>query len=209
MRDVADPFGIGYAGNSLNIMQGNTRVNNAVEYQSPRYRGWSADIEYGAGEQPGDAKHGRTISTALAYTQGKVSGHIAQHRREHASTGDHTNNSLFAMKVNLEGAAVSLAHAQNRGFGGLRSKDTMLGLTVPFGQHRLLGSVIVHRDRVPASGEAQQFAIAYVYCLSKRTELYAAYAHINNHSGSKFTVGNGTELGSGNTATNLGIRHSF
>jgi len=209
MRDVADPFGIGYAGNSLNIMAGNTRVNNMVEYQSPRVGDWSADIGYGAGEIAGDSSLGRTISTALAYTHGIVSLYAAEHRREQTTMKDHTSNSLFVAKVNLDTVAVSVAHAQNLGFGGARSHDSLLGVTVPFGRHKLLGSVIVHHDRVPVSGTAQQYGIAYVYSLSKRTELYAAYAHINNHSATKFTVGNGTDVGSGNTATNLGIRHNF
>ena len=209
MRDVADPFGIGFAGNSLNVMVGNTRVNNMLEYQSPRYGDWTADIGYGAGEIPGDASLGRTMSAALAYTRGVVSLYAVQHRHEHASLKDHASNSLFVVKLNLDTVAVSVAHAQNLGFGGARSHDSLVGMTVPFGRHKLLGSVIVHRDRLPVAGKAQQYAIAYVYGLSKRTELYAAYAHINNHSGTRFTVGNGTDVGSGDTATNLGIRHNF
>jgi len=209
MRDVADPFGIGFAGNSLNVMVGNTRVNNMVEYQSPHFGRWTADIGYGAGEIPGDSSLGRTMSAALAYTQGIFSLHAVQHRREQTSMKDHTSNSLFVARLNLDAVAVSVAHAQNLGFGGARSHDSLLGITAPFGRHKLLGSVILHRDRLPVSGKAQQYAIAYVYGLSKRTELYAAYGHINNHSATKFTVGNGTDVGAGDTATNLGIRHNF
>ena len=209
MRDVADPFGIGYAGNSLNIMAGNTRVNNMMEYQSPLYGGWSADIGYGMGETPGDSRLGRTISIALGYTHGVASLYAVQHRHEQTFGSDHAQNSLLVAKLNLNTAIVSAAHAQNIGFGGTRSHDSLLGVTVPFGRDKLLGSVIVHRDRLPVSGKAQQYGIAYVHGLSKRTELYAAYAHINNHSATPFTVGNGTDVGSGHTATNLGIRHNF
>lgn len=209
MRDVADPFGIGYAGNSLNIMVGNTRVNNMMEYQSPLYGGWSADIGYGMGETPGDSRLGRTISAALAYTHGILSLHAVQHRREQTSGSDHAQNSLLVAKLNLNTVTVSVAHAQNTGFGGTRSHDSLLGITVPFGRDKILGSVIAHRDRVPVAGKAQQVGIAYVHGLSKRTELYVAYAHINNHSATQFTVGNGTDVGSGHTATNLGIRHNF
>jgi predicted porin len=149
------------------------------------------------------------MSAALAYTRGVVSLYAVQHRREHTTLKDHAGNSLFVVKLNLDTVAVSVAHARNLGFGGARGHDSLVGMTVPFGRHKLLGSVIVHRDRLPVSGKAQQYGIAYVYSLSKRTELYAAYAHINNHSATRFTVGNGTDVGSGDTATNLGIRHNF
>ena len=49
----------------------------------------------------------------------------------------------------------------------------------------------------------------YLYALSKRTDLYAAYADIDNRNGATFTVGNATERGSGDRALNLGIRHNF
>lgn len=203
MRDVADPFGIGYAGNSLNIMAGNIRVNNMLEYQSPRYRGWAADLAYGAGEAPGDSRRERSIGAALAYTQGVVSLHAAHHQRENATASDRTRNTLLVAKLNFNAAIVSVAHARNHGFGGTRSHDSLLGVTVPLGRHKLLASVIVHSE------DARQYAAAYIYSLSKRTELYAAYGHISNHAGAAFKVGNGTDSGSGNRAANLGVRHNF
>lgn len=45
--------------------------------------------------------------------------------------------------------------------------------------------------------------------LSKRTDLYAAYAVINNRNGAAFKVGNATDSGSGDKAFNLGVRHNF
>lgn len=45
--------------------------------------------------------------------------------------------------------------------------------------------------------------------LSKRTGLYAPYAHINNRKGAGYTVANNTEAGSGHTGYNLGLRHTF
>jgi len=64
-------------------------------------------------------------------------------------------------------------------------------------------------DRTAFDQDAGAVGLGYLYPLSKRTELYAAYGHIRNHNGAGYTVANNSESGSGSTAYNLGIRHSF
>ncbi|MGH8809111.1 MAG: porin [Noviherbaspirillum sp.] len=64
-------------------------------------------------------------------------------------------------------------------------------------------------DDTAANRDSSQWALAYVYALSKRTDLYASYARVSNKNGAVFTVGNNTETGSGNKALNFGVRHSF
>jgi predicted porin len=64
-------------------------------------------------------------------------------------------------------------------------------------------------DRTRFDQDAREWGIGYLYALSKRTGLYAAYAHINNKNGAGYTVANNTEPGTGNTGYNLGIRQTF
>jgi predicted porin len=64
-------------------------------------------------------------------------------------------------------------------------------------------------DRSAANQDARQYGIAYLYGLSKRTDLYAAYGRINGHNGAPFTVGNATDDGKGQRAFNLGLRHQL
>jgi predicted porin len=45
--------------------------------------------------------------------------------------------------------------------------------------------------------------------MSRRTDFYAAYSHINNRNGAGYTVGNASSAGRGNSALNLGMRHAF
>jgi hypothetical protein len=63
--------------------------------------------------------------------------------------------------------------------------------------------------RTSFNQDANSVGLGYLYPLSKRTGLYAAYGHIWNHNGAGYTVANNSEAGTGNTAYNLGIRHSF
>ena len=89
------------------------------------------------------------------------------------------------------------------------SADLMLGATVPVGPHRVLFSYVRRDDRRAANGDATQIGIGYTYALSKRSTLYAAYAHIDNRNGAAYLVGNATDNGTGNQAWNLGLRHTF
>jgi predicted porin len=85
----------------------------------------------------------------------------------------------------------------------------MLGVTVPFGQSTVLASYVRHNDKSVANADANQLGVGYYYALSKRTSLYGAYAHISNKNGAFYPVGNATDVGTGNSAVNLGIVHNF
>lgn len=68
---------------------------------------------------------------------------------------------------------------------------------------------LAHERQSRFDQDARSCGIGYLYALSKRTGLYAAYAHISNRNGAGYTVGNNSEAGSGNTGYDLGIRHTF
>ena len=209
MRDVSDPFCAGFAGRAGNIMVSNTRLDNMAAYASPKFHGLSADLAMGFGEQAGDSKKNRALSTALNFTDGALTASLAWHQQQNASAADHSSNALLAMRYNFGVAEVSAGYADNRGLAGARSNDAILGLGIPFGPWRVIASVIRHDDTRASARDASQWALGATYALSKRTDLYAAYARISNKNGAAFKVGNATYDGSGNAGANLGIRHGF
>jgi predicted porin len=209
VRDVADPFCVGFAGTASNIMATNTRVDNMAGYASPKFHGFSAGLGIGFGEQPGDTRKNRALSTALNYAEGALSASLAWHQQQNASATDDVRNALLTVRYNFGVAEVSAGRADNRGLAGARSADTILGVSVPFGPWRMLASVIRHDDQNATARDASQWALGATYALSKRTDVYAAYARISNKNGAAFKVGNATGDGTGNTGANLGIRHSF
>lgn len=89
------------------------------------------------------------------------------------------------------------------------SRDYLIGATVPLGNGSLMASAIHKDDRNDANRDANQFGVAYSYNLSKRTSAYVAAAKIKNKNGASYTVGNNTDVGSGDRAYNIGVRHSF
>jgi predicted porin len=89
------------------------------------------------------------------------------------------------------------------------STDVLMGVTVPLGPHTVVASYVRKNDKGASNRDSDQWALGYRYSLSKRTDLYAAYARINNKNGAAYTVGSAIEAGSGDKAFDLGIRHSF
>lgn len=210
LKDVGDPFGaVSTAGRAGNIMTLNTRTDNMVQYGSPTVAGLRAEIGYALGEVADDSSKNRTMSASLGYTRGGLRVQASYHRVDNASGTDAVRNTLLAARYKLKRLTAHLAHARNNGLAGADSRDTLAGVSAPFGPHRFMLSHIRHEDRTRLGQDARQWGLGYFYGLSKRTDLYAAYAVISNENGARFTVGNPTERGSGDRAANLGIRHTF
>lgn len=210
LRDVADPFCDGLAGAITNVFVGNTRVDNMVSYASPKVAGLSAELAYGAGEVAGDASANRTLGASATYSEGPLTVVLVHHQRENPTATAHSRNTLLTARYMFaNGVTGHVAHAVNRDLLGNGSKDTLLGGTVRLGPGKFIASAIYHQDDSAADRDARQYAVGYLYSLSKRTDLYTAYGHVNNRNGATFKIGNATDSGSGATGVNLGMRHVF
>ncbi|GAA4015156.1 porin [Actimicrobium antarcticum] len=233
---LADPFGTGMAGDAANLMPNTgdaaSRMNNAIKYVSPNLSGFTGELAYGFGEVAGDTKAARQYGAALGYANGPIAVRLGYHNRNNDTatvTGTSTaKDTLLAMTYDFNVAKLHLGYGVNKGTNSspLRntanpygsavaptastdSRDMLVGVTVPFGVHTLLGSYIRKNDRTALNQDANQWALGYRYAFSKRTELYAAYARISNDNGAGYTVGSAIEAGSGDKAFNLGVRHTF
>jgi predicted porin len=234
--DFADPFGTGLAGDAVNILpntgDAQSRMNNTVKYATPNLSGFAGELAYGFGEVAGDTSAKRQIGASVGYTGGPFAVRLGYHNLNNATApnqpGNNAKNTILAATYNFEVAKVHLAYGVDKGTGSspLRntlnaygrptaptastdSTDALLGVTVPFGQHTVLASYIRKNDKTALNQDADQWAIGYRYALSKRTDLYTAYARIKNKNGAGYTVGSAIEAGSGDKAFNLGVRHTF
>ncbi|MDO8051610.1 porin [Janthinobacterium sp. SUN211] len=90
------------------------------------------------------------------------------------------------------------------------SNNILVGATVPVGPAgTVMASFIRTNDKAATNADADQWAVGYSYALSKRTSTYASYAKIKNKNGAGYTVGNNSNVGTGDKAFNVGVRHSF
>jgi predicted porin len=209
VRDIVDPFCTGLAGNVQNIFPGFTRVDNSVDYQTPKWNGMQGEVLYGVGEAAGDAAKNRTIDGTATYDGGPLTLVLAHHLQNDATGTAHTRSTMLAGRYRFGVVTAHAAYARNRDVLGNASRDALLGMSVQAGRGRVLASVVVHRNDFGREAHARQAAIGYEYSLSKRTDLYTAYGHIVNRDGAAYTVGNATDAGSGATGVNIGVRHVF
>jgi predicted porin len=208
-----DPFGTGYAGqvNNLVANQG-LRLNNSATYNTPTMGGVTASIEVALGEQTGNFAGGRETGAGVTYASGPAYLGATYHGVENAA-GTSTAQKDYLLGGTYDFGVVKLhalvAKTTGIGLNSNNSMSIMGGATVPLGGGNLMASYVHFNDRTAADKDATQFGIGYNYPLSKRTAIYTAFARIKDSNGAQFTVGNATEVGSGNKAFNLGVVHNF
>lgn len=220
-----DPFlGIALAGTSANLLsQGGLRLNNAVKYTAPRVGGWSGELAYSLGEVAGDSSAGRQIGAFLNYQRGAFGMTLGHHNANNVPSAtlaaDNGKTTILGATYAVGAVKLALGYAVNKGLVTINgtvnrdTRDTLAGMTLPFGVSTLLVSYIHKQDKSGMGRDADQWAAGYLYALSKRTDLYASYARIHNHATPGrpgfYTVGNATAAGTGDQAYNAGMRHSF
>lgn len=239
LSQVADPFGVGYAGSAKNLFPtvgSDTRASNTVLYASPKMHGFSADVSYSAGEQAGNNAAGRQIGAVVAYANGPLNARLVHNSINNDTAAaapaavvsrDIGRNNLFAVNYDFVAAKAFFAYSDNQGVNSTvlpnatayttvavapstDNTNLLIGATVPIGPAgTIMASYIRKNDKNAANRDAEQFAIGYSYALSKRTNAYTTFARINNKNGASYTVGDNTDVGSGNKAINIGMRHTF
>jgi predicted porin len=201
----------GFAGNAANLMYRNgnagdvgQRMNNAVFYTTPQYGPVSAEIAYGFGEVPGNNSASRIYGGSVAYVGGPLSVALAHHNVNNAAGNTNSKNTVITGKYKFGAVGAHLAYAHNTG-AAVDSNDLLVGVSVPFDAHTILASYIQKDDQSAAENDAKQYAVAYTYALSTRTNFYVSYAKITNDNAAAFkTNGN-----FGDREANFGIRHKF
>lgn len=229
----------GSAKNLFATVGNNTRISNTVAYASPTVSGLSADLAYSAGEQAGSNVAGRQIGAVIAYSNGPLNVRLARNSINSDITASAATvaapvrsveigrNTLFAANYDFVVAKAFFAFSDNKGLNSSvypnasaysiapvaasTSNTTLLiGATAPVGPAgTVMASYIRKNDKNSADNDANQFAIGYSYALSKRTNAYTSFAKIKNKNNASYTVGDNTDVGSGNKAFSVGVRHAF
>lgn len=238
MVTIVDPFNTGYAGSAKSLFPHNgtnIRTSNTISYASPKKNGFDAELAYSMGEQS-DSSTGRQFGGAVGYAAGALAVRLVYNNKNTDTPASATapavertlgRNTLLAASYNLgwvklhgafsvdKGANAAPLINPNNPYGGTRptpstdGRSMLLGITAPLGGGTLMASVLHKDDRTGFNQDANAWGIGYLYALSKRSGLYAAYGHVDNRNGAGYTIANNTESGSGDTGYNLGLRHSF
>jgi len=179
---------------SANLQYANGPLNADLDYETTKAVGYANSRLY-------------VITTGASYDLGPVKiGGVYD-----IIKGD--PNSLIGGNIDLDANKAGL---QN--LGGLAAgqsydrRNWFLGATVPLGRFNLLGSYGKVQDRTLSSANASKWALGVRYALSKRTDLYADYAHIKNDSNASYQInpmGNSAGSSNGVNGVAFGMKHSF
>jgi predicted porin len=213
-----DPFGNASAGRGGNVIGANgnagggdyvSRFNNAIQYSTANFGGFTADLQYGFGEKAGNSSASRNLGAAVNYVNGPLSLRLAHQRSNDVTvsassqfgailvadgstvtdgivdgTSHNAKHTIFGGTYDLGVAKLHALYAINKRTNGAdeaKSNDALIGASFPFGAHKVLVSYINKKDKTDGQNNgAQQLGVGYSYDLSKRTSLYAAYAAIKN-----------------------------
>jgi predicted porin len=221
LNQVADPFASGLAGNAQNLMLPSAknspftadraiRMDNAIKYATPIFENFSGEIAYGFGEKAENSDTDRVVTASVGYDSKPLNVRVAYYEKKNGNSGSELSSTMLAVNYDFEVAKIFAAYADNDWIDQGKSRNYLIGATVPMGAHKFIASYIRADGRgTNAANDADQWGIGYTYSLSKRTNLYAAYGYISNDGAAAYTVGNNSENGTTNKAFNVGVRHVF
>lgn len=235
--DVGDPFHGGMAGTATNLVGfSGKRTDDSIRYERRNRNGVFTAASYGFGERRRGSKGNRHWGVSLGLERGPLVIRAAYQKRNVTNANIvmpmgnsyDSRHGLLAANLSLGRAIAYTAYGISRGYGNAtlwnpenpfsaaitttpsnNSRDVLFGLAVPDGQTTWLASYIRKNDRDVANNDATQLAFGASYRLSRRTDFYAAVSRIHNKRSATYTVGNASDLGKGNKAINIGMRHAF
>lgn len=231
LNTVVDPLRNGIARSNNLMPSTGFRASNSVLYRTPTIDGFSADAMVVAGEVAGDQGAARQLGGSVGYSNGPLNVRLAYHNKDNDTatlkgTGS-ARNTLLGANYDFGPAKLWFGYGVDQGlnsaplnstalnFAGpaptasTDSTDLLLGVTAPFGASTVVATYIRKDDRTRFNQDAQQYALAYMYAFSKRTDVYTSYALIRNHNGAGYTEGNSEEPGIGERQFTVGLRHRF
>jgi predicted porin len=200
-----------------------TRSDNEVAYFLPSgLGGLYGVVAVAPGESTTGAATGkRYTSGRIGYAAGpvNVSGAYGETKVAPNFNGDNS------YKIMVVGGSFDFGVAKLTGsytaskFGPLKYTTLNAGVLVPIGSGTLRAGYISGNASGVTAGfnvdtepnDSKQFAVGYLYDLSKRTTLYTTYARVTNKGNAAINVGTPPTLLAGGTSSGyeFGIRHKF
>ncbi|WP_321877193.1 porin [Paraburkholderia bannensis] len=213
----------GWQGVSTNGPIGALYDSNAIVYESPKFAGVSATLEYAPGGVPGSVQGGTRESAVLKYSNyglrvaaGYYIGHDTNPGPTTVPTGL-ANNRLFYVGALYTYHAFSVSASYSNGRNPAQSDRVNLnlysaGLGYQFSPaFKVTSGVYYLVDRNNSTNKSTEVVAGAEYSLSKATLVYGQVGHVNNRGTmtQPITYGQPVAPGMATTAVMLGLRHFF
>lgn len=154
----------------------------------------------------------RYTAGRVGYGAGPINVNLAYGETE--VTSDNVKLAVFGASYDFGVVKVS-GSVQEAKYQSAKDRHYNLGVSAPFGASLVRASYSKAEGAGSLDGrDADQFAVGYVYNLSKRTAVYTTYSMIDNKGSANYTVGtvNGFTMPKNEETSQgfeLGIRHAF
>jgi len=217
---ATDAFGQGFYGSNLSAFTTNRltrRLSNSVNYKSPSWNGLKLLAAYSAGEvTAANTPSGDLKGVGVEYTLGGLYLGAAYHVINRLPADEDKESAIGAAYKfdQLGGFEIKTNYMAADREGSTTYKQANLGGSMPFGAHRVYAN---YQQQKQGNAKGNSWALAYTYSLSKRTNLYASYASLDNNNSGVFGLTSSsvtiapavTALGKDPDVFSLGVRHSF
>ena len=215
---VFDPFGTNGVGTTqtLNSSLGGPttiRASNAIGYFLPgNLGGFYGQAQYYMGENlsnTANKKDGNGLAARVGYANGPINAALAFSETKYLAGNIKSWN--LGGQYDLGMAKIMAHYSEDKISGGNDGKGFLIGGLVPVGAGEIRLAYSTYKvDTVGADPRTNKIALGYVHNLSKRTALYATYAHVNNKNGASQALnGAVTGVNDNSNGYDFGIKHSF
>lgn len=217
--DKYDPFGSALVNNgngtrALYFVAGKTaqdtngRVSNAIFYNTPDLSGFTASASYGAGEAAGDNSANRSVGLTAGYKVDALE--VGYNYAKDNVVGNAVSANTVAAAYDFGVAKPVFLFQKQKDDKGMDRKIYTLAVSAPV---TATGKVLAGFTKVSDSAVAKdvkQFSLGYVHGLSKRTDLYAAYAYAKQDAKADLvSAAFGGVAGSKVHELTAGVQHRF
>ena len=217
-----DPFGTVGVGAIANIQAApayttSQRASNSVAYHAPKMGGFYGTAMYHMGENVKDGaateKSGDGMGFSVGYAAGPIDAAVA-YTETKITNNEKIKSFNLGGSYDLGMAKLMALYSQDKNSlaGRADGEGFLIGGLVPVGagQVRLAYSTYKNDNAIGADPKVNKYSLGYVHNLSKRTALYATYAHLANKNGSSLALAGATGAANQNSnGYDFGLRHSF
>lgn len=212
------------------------RSSNSVKYTSPSFSGFTAQVMYAAGETLNTAASdainsetallekntGNQLGLSLAYAAGPLSVGYGHHETKivYDTPGAAAADLATTNKEDALGAAYDFKVVKVFGLfvtdknndGSAKVRTWQLQGAFGVGPGTMVVSYFDRDDRVTADADSRGIGLAYLYPMSKRTTLYAAWGRRSNQDAASTALNKGVApaaAGYDPKLLGIGVRHTF
>ena len=198
------------------VSTGPGRANNSVNYNLPKFGGFTASVMYGFGlESVVNENAGHFAGLSLNYANGPLSVGYVFHRLDTSTAAapivDRAQREHMVGASYDFGAAKVIASYQTLdGDVAAEGRLWSLGARIPVGTAGNIQVAYAKYRSDASDSDSRSYAVGYSHDLSKRTALYARVARADNDDAVARNVVTALAVAGGSTTlVGVGMRHSF